>query len=264
MRKNFKRKNYVLFGAIGIAAVALSSVGFATWITGMQQTTQDGSISVTVDTAENSTKYLDIALSDTNKTLHLGENITVEGQKISTANGKAQDLDIAFSSFQLIIGDKYSSEQIAAAKVKLEIKNLPAGITFTNGAFVPTNLYADNVNTNGESYLKLPANFGTVTNGVYYVNMTDVDDNDKSANLKGYTVKKPTLAEGGKLNFSWGTIFGNNGDSPLTYYNSLLEAETNVETKLGIMDTATKTLNHMHKLLNNANLTFTFTLVGLN
>ena len=51
MRKNFKRKNYVLFGAIGIAAVALSSVGFATWITGMQKLTDDdNTITIKVDT----------------------------------------------------------------------------------------------------------------------------------------------------------------------------------------------------------------------
>ena len=44
MKKNFKRKNYVLIGAIGIAAVALTSVGFATWITGMQNLTAPADI----------------------------------------------------------------------------------------------------------------------------------------------------------------------------------------------------------------------------
>ena len=60
MKKNFKRKNYVLIGAIGIAAVALTSVGFATWITGMQQTTATNNISVTVDTDESWNYKLDI------------------------------------------------------------------------------------------------------------------------------------------------------------------------------------------------------------
>ena len=61
MKKNFKRKNYVLIGAIGIAAVALTSVGFATWITGMQKPEAIiENISVTVDTDESWNYKLDI------------------------------------------------------------------------------------------------------------------------------------------------------------------------------------------------------------
>lgn len=261
MKKNFKRKNYVLIGAIGIAAVALTSVGFATWITGMQQTTvTTGDISVSVDTAENSTKYLDVVIDSSNSTMHIGEKVT---SGAITNSGDPTDLEIAFTKFQLIIGDKYTSTQLEKVKVEMTVTNLPTGITFTNGGFVPTNLYGTTKNSENKSYLQFPAEFGTVTDGKFYVNMTDVAESEKSANLKGYTVKKATLETGNKLTLTWGTVFGNKKESPATYYNGRLDATQNVEEKLGIMDEATKTLNHMKDLLNGKTLTYTFTVTGL-
>ena len=257
MRKNFKRKNNVLIGAIGIAAVALTSVGFATWITGMQKTEAViNNISVNVDTAENSTKYLEVVISDTNKTMHIRENAT---SGAITNSSEATDLDIAFDKFQLIIGDKYNSAQLENVKVEMTVTELPEGITFTNGGFVPTNLYGDIAN-DGKSYLQFPASFGTVTDGKFYVNMTDVAEKDKSANLKGYTVKKATLETDNKLTLAWGSLFG--GVSPATHFNGLMK-DKDVETQLGIMDKATKTLNHMKDLLNGKTLTYTFTVTGL-
>lgn len=257
MKKNFKRKNYVLIGAIGIAAVALTSVGFATWITGMQKTEAIiNDISVSVDTAENSTKYLDVVIDSTNSTMHIGENVT--GGKI-TNSGTATDLEIAFTKFQLIIGNTYTSEQIAAAKVQMTVGGLPAGITFTNGGFVPTNLYGTTANSEKKSYLQFPTEFGRVEGENFYVNMTNGAAG--VGNLEGYTVRKATLEADNKLTLKWGTLFG--GNSPATYYNGLMPENTDVETQLGIMDKATKTLNHMNELLNGKKLTYTFTVIGL-
>lgn len=260
MKKNFKRKNYVLIGAIGIAAVALTSVGFATWITGMQQTTATNNISVTVDTAQNSTKYLEVVIDSDNDEMHIGEKVT---SGAITNSGNATDLEIAFTKFQLIIGDKYKSTQLENVKVEMAVSNLPTGITFTNGGFVPTDLYEGAENTYKKSYLQFPTTFGEYSevDKKFYVKMKDLTEAEKSANLKGYTVKKAVLVDDTKLTLAWGTLFG--GDSPATYYNGLMPENTDVETKLGIMDTATKTLNHMSSLLNGKTLTYTFTVTGL-
>ena len=146
----------------------------------------------------------------------------------------------------------------------MTVSGLPAGITFTNGGFVPTKLYGD-INNDGKSYLKFPTSFGeySTNDHKFYVNMTDVAEKDKSANLKGYTVKKATLETDNKLTLAWGTLFGTEGKSPATYYNRRIDATQNVEEKLGIMDEATKTLNHMKDLLNGKTLTYTFTVTGL-
>lgn len=242
MRKNFKRKNYVLFGAIGIAAVALSSVGFATWITGMQQTTQTGSINVTVDTASNDTLYLDAALSESSISIHQ-QTVTNNGKISVTGNETDADLAITFSKFKVYVSDKYQASSV----------NVTMTVSFFNGE----SAYKDVVYTNKgiaksgstETYITLPS----VLTGDQGVSLKA-----SSTKLDGYTVKELD-AQNLTVSFGWGTVFGS--EDPVTHYNKLIDAAgDNTEKKLEEMGKATKTLNEMNSLLNGKTIKLSFKL----
>lgn len=241
MRKNFKRKNYVLFGAIGIAAVALSSVGFATWITGMQQTTQTGSISVTVDTASNDTLYLDVALKDSSISIHQ-KATTNNGKMYVTGNDTETDLSISFSKFKVYVSSKYNPSTV---KVTM-------GVSFLNGDAA----YNSVVYTNGgiakavgqDTYITLPSVL-TGENGVSLKASTST--------LEGYTVKELN-DEDLTVSFGWGTAFG--GEDPVTHYNNKIDTKVDTEEKLTVMNEATTTLNEMNSLLNGKTIKLSFEL----
>ena len=94
MKKRIKRNNYILFGAIAVAAVALSGVGFATWITGMQKLTDDdNTITIKVDTAKNDTLYIDAAIDINDSSIYLGEASTEQsGNSIYIYNNSNPEL----------------------------------------------------------------------------------------------------------------------------------------------------------------------------
>lgn len=240
MRKNFKRKNYVLFGAIGIAAVALSSVGFATWITGMQKLTDDDNeITVTVDTAKNDTKYIDVEISD--KSLYLGEpaSESVTQGQINITGGKATDLSISFSTFRVIVSDIYDENNISVSMaVSFSDSNKASYLSAKNG-------FAKKDGT--DTYIKFPTTF---------VNNGNVVLKPKTSSLAGYHEMELNSTT---INLTWGDTFGDGTKTPSQYYNDQITEGMTLDQKLGLMSTATNTLNEMYAALNNQTITLTFT-----
>ena len=242
MKKNFKRKNYVLIGAIGIAAVALTSVGFATWITGMQQPTDDSTISVAVDTARNDTKYIEATLEESK--LYLGEPTSESqtGEKINITNGKATDLSIKFSSFRVIVSDIYDPSTISVEMT----------VSFSDGAkaaYLPakrgfTNKTGEQIGT--KTYIAFPTTF--VNNGV-------VKLNPKKSSLTGYYER---VLESNTIELTGGDTFGEGNIAPSKYYNDQLTSDKTLDQKLELMSTATKTLNEMYTALNGQTITLHF------
>lgn len=238
MKKNFKRKNYVLIGAIGIAAIALTSVGFATWITGMQQPKDDSTISVAVDTARNDTKYIEATLEESK--LYLGEPTSESqtGEKINITNGKATDLSIKFSSFRVIVSDIYEESSISVGMTVSFSDDTKADYLQGENGFTKKG--------GSTTYIAFPITF--VNNGV-------VKLNPKESSLTGYYEKElvsPTIE------LTWGDTFENK--KPSEYYNDqLTSGNKTLDQKLGLMSTATSTLKEMYTALNGQTITLTFT-----
>ena len=63
MNKNRKSK-LVLFSVIGLAAVSIGTVGFATWVVGVQKTETSLTVKALVDDTTNSSLYLDAVASE--------------------------------------------------------------------------------------------------------------------------------------------------------------------------------------------------------
>ena len=243
MRKNFKRKNYVLFGAIGIAAVALSSVGFATWITGMQKDNATSDIQISVDTATNDTMYLDVALSEADNTINVTEKVAKSDDgKLYNNSGTPADLTFTFSKFRLIYSSIYDSKNpVVIMNVSFTKDESPAStVSYANGK-----ISADSK----ASYLNFPTTF--FASGTNNIALRDANESEKIA---GYTVKVMDKLE---IKLGWGDLFGN--EAPTTHYNSQLTSEKTLEQKLAIMSEATSTLNTMSANLNGLKMNLSFT-----
>ena len=105
MKKNIKSK-IVLFSVIGLAAISIGTVGFATWVTGLDKKTETVNTSITVDTASNKTCYVEAVLGDDNS-ISLTENTTDKDSLIKIeGTPAATDLTITFTKLKVIVSSE--------------------------------------------------------------------------------------------------------------------------------------------------------------
>ena len=249
MIKN-KKSKFVLFSVIGLAAISIGTVGFATWITGVENRTATDNVTVNVDTSKNKTVIVEAALSETDNTLSLTEPTTTNSQLIKVENGNPTDLTVTFKSFRVIVSDAYTLNLINFTLEGTNIGNCT--LNADNLSIYPNNLYGETNNGDKLSYLKITkstydteTSLNTITSG-------------QSGYIDGYTCY--TLKEMA-FTFSWGTMFGNGNKTPSTYLSTCDEAtEANTtDKKLAYVEKCNKMLNAMHSNLHNKNLTLTIT-----
>ena len=87
MRKliSASKRKWVLGGILGFAAIALTTTGFATWIVGINATTTNGDVGVTVDTVSNNGVELKLVLGE-DSDIELKEANLVVKEVFSTGN----------------------------------------------------------------------------------------------------------------------------------------------------------------------------------
>lgn len=223
--KNNKKSKIVLFSVIGLAAISIGTVGFATWITGIVDKEESSNISVTVDASKNTTCILEV--NQTDSTIHLGENITSEGNKIYTQDGTAEDLKISFNKFRVIATSDFN-----ISSINLEITGI------SNNAANPLDITTSKLGVakSGESKSYIDLKVGKI--------ISIPGATDGTGKLLGYKIYD--FATSGKfdIEFKWGELF--NYDSPSDYYNGLLASAGTTEDKLEIMNNANTTLNEMN------------------
>lgn len=252
MRKNFKRKNYVLLGAIGIAAVALSSVGFATWITGIQQksdTTND--ISVSVDAVNNKTSYIEVAV-DQAETIKIGEASTVSNQNgvMNVESPIDADLEVTFTTFKVITDTNFRISNIGISLAIYEGDKLSSKVSVdsTNGIYAKT--------INGTSNESTKSTYITLNKTTIATSELSPLSQGTDGYVKGYNCYKLTNMN---LKFSWGSLFGN--VEPSTHYGSFAE-NSSFDDRLAKVQQATAELTEMYSNLNGSKMKITFTLNG--
>lgn len=263
----------MLISLISIATVALGSVGFATWIIGVQKTSTDaGNLKVETDDVKNNSIFLTASLP-ANATIAFGET-----SNNNVTNGKLANLDVYtkavnamkfdFLSIQYKVG-KEVEEAKKPAKLKMELatsdtKNASNYVTSGKNKFT-------DIRT-GENFQY-----------VYYYEVIDLNsevdgnvtkDSTTDANIEIYTLKDAALKN---HTFKWGSFFGNNFTdgklatgtieySPLTYYNNFICKEVdadNFETLTDYASKATAEIKQMKKDLEATDATFTITLTLL-
>ena len=105
--KRNKKSKLVLLSVLGLAAISIGTVGFATWVTGLDKKEESANITnITVDTASNKTCYVEAVLEDDNS-ISLTENTAADNSLI-TIEGKpaATDLTITFTKLKVIVSSQ--------------------------------------------------------------------------------------------------------------------------------------------------------------
>ena len=260
----------MLISLISIATVALGSVGFATWIIGVQKKTTDvGNLKVETDDVKNNSIFLTATLP-ANASIAFGETTEpVTGGKIANLEGygkKDDAMKFNFASIQYKVGTEVTTKP---AKLKMEL------VTSTT--------------KNASNYVTKDKNeFDTIRKGenfqyVYYYEVIDLNSEtngnvtvDKTdPNIETYTFKDDALKD---HTFKWGSFFGNNFSngvlqgtgakeySPLTYYNEVICKDVPNDDFKKLTDYASKAtaeIKQMKADLETSGATFTITLTLL-
>ena len=220
MNKN-KKSKIVLFSIIGLAAVSIGTVGFATWVVGVQRTEVGLQLSAKVDDTQNKSIMLEAEI-DTGYTFKVAEtqkhdtitenDLVVTGSSGSNSIGYAENaMKFQFSKLQFSCGDAAT---------------LPAKLTLT----LATNNGANSFNTVTANKLDKERTGSSWTYlSLDYTLALDYEGDGKNvtAQEKGDGQSYTTYEINTKtFDMHWGTFFGNesyanNNTSPLKYYNSI-------------------------------------------
>lgn len=245
MKKN--KSKIVLFSVIGLAAISIGTVGFATWITGIKKEAVTDNLTIEVDNSKNDTVLLDATLSS--KQIVLKESVT-DGTYLNTTNtGITPVLSLNFETFIVTTSTDYTFNGVDIA-LSFAGSVTDVKVDTTNNSVYPTELIDGNVNTSKSSYITLgKTKFA-------YAEFAEITETSDSNYIKGYNTYKFTAM---KLEFSWGSMF--DSKSPCTFYNnpSASVPLTTNKDKLEYMEKANKTLQKMYSDLGGKTITLTLT-----
>ena len=267
MNKNRKSK-LVLFSVIGLAAVSIGTVGFATWVVGVQKTETSLTVKALVDDTTNSSLYLDAVASEApvkiaEKVAYPGSGETKQSYDVITtvtesspSDGITVDADalkFSFTKLQFSIGEAATMP----TKLKIELLN---GIdeNVANKVTSENNKLGSSLRS-GESWNYLSFNY---TYTLRTDAETDLNGDNKVLKItesselgKSY---KTYLIENKTFTFDWGSFF--NKVSPVNYYNGLAKnidesgSSNKVEELFNLADSAHAEIKQMKTALTAKNV----------
>ena len=250
-----KTKKYTILG-VALATVAVSSVGLATWLTGLTQKSVSADVSVDIDVVKDSTQYVSIALDEGENGLTFCESAEIsldQGRVIGfdhdDDNPKTQDLTINLKEFNFV----YSNDSFEFSKLtlKLTIDNeLEAAgnakwPTYTRKAGNALGLIAKEY-----SYIDLVGGKAFSDGSGYGLEITSSNIDtyfETETEYKGgsaYTFKK---FKQNALIFKRGTLFGDGSQTPSEFYNSKIPATDTTVQKVNKLEQVKTELAEMNK-----------------
>ena len=257
------RRKWIAGGLAAFASIALLTTGFATWIVGVTQTSQEGNVTINVDTAVNKSLTLDAHLTDAQITI--AEDTTrgdwlkaeqIEGTAVTpdfkivfdmlTVNyGKSLDkkpTGIKFSIKEAVKdGDKQTIDNKIAAGANKFTTERGTGDSFTYFGFKdPSVMTAIEGNNYGytDSFI-LPLTDSAFT-----------APTDENAETQTYKLTSPY-----EITFTWGSFF--KYQAPTAFYDAMykanyIDSRTWTSETIGQKtDAALTELNEMEKALDN-------------
>ena len=250
MNKNRKSK-LVLFSVIGLAAVSIGTVGFATWMVGVEKKSDALTFTANVDNTLNESIYLEAEASSNEiivaeKEAHTKVNTDILGAKVDSDSGSgnvtvnANALQFTFTTL------KYSLGNGATNPTKLHLKLATATETINACNVVKTSeLTGERTGATEWSYLEYNKTF--TINGSGDDSITTTPTTKDSYTVYDFGTKTFTL--------NWGDFFGSK--SPVTYYNiiSAKEGYSSAYAKFTLADNVSKELTAMNTALKGKKLT---------
>ena len=248
-----KRRKTVLGAVLGFGAVALLTTATATWIISVNQLTDNGEVSVTVDTVQNNAITLEV---EGQPSIKLAETSKVPGDHVVVTSEGGGNLTATFTSIKLTCG-----ESIATSNANITINT---SISYDAGAnsinlVDDSSDYTDTRDTGDYPYTVNGSDWTYVDLATTSIS---IPTSGKTNNGDGtYTI----LAAGDQLNvtFKWGSFFKT--QSPASYYNGIFKngGDNSSLSQATVQDAANieKELDAMHAALDGETITITFEVV---
>ena len=266
MKKNNKR-NLIILGSL--ATLTLASVGFATWIVGVQQLSKDNDLKLNVDTVKNNSIMLDASLSDNTVTIAESEETADNASNIITAKKNAEGsavqvdenaLTFAFESITFKIG-KGNDAAVLPTSININLLENENNKVLAEGEKIIDKMNGENKVTEYKRKAAAPWTYVeySETLDISFKEGSQIERNNctvkDDGNFYTYTVDLTKVNQ--KL--SWGTFFRDEVDaqktSPVTFYNNKFKAETDFNFKFDEANHVAEELTAMKTALTN-----TFTL----
>ena len=260
--KNNKKKKIILGSCVGLALVSLCSVGFATWLVGMNKESATTEITnIKFDAVSSQTKYVDIkgVAGDTLTIVDNSVTTNPDGTNNIILQGDSKtDLTVALDKFELAYSEEGTfNSLVLSASIDGVGTGLPAYTTETTDVFkrtADTNYY----------YIKLDMFSETSTAAYEETTITynsttalESDFNANSETIAGFNYYK--IKNSNKtLKFTWGDMF--DGKAPIKYYQDKLDDEKDIETKLKMLNAIDQELTAMNEAFENKTIKITVTL----
>lgn len=227
MRK-LKKSKIVLVSVLGLGAISIGSVGFATWLVGINKTTDYLKVVAKVDSSVNDSKYIDIQVAD--EEFHIAEKAPIgrDDTHIVGASASGDPLIVSedalsfnLTKLQVLIGKGVTK---MPTKVKLEL--LLTDNEF-NRVDATKDLIKDCTYSTGATSNKIGERTASPLTYLTYVeelSLTDsnyfTDDTKENESFYTYNFNSTKYTR----TMSWGSYFTyseNTTRSPATYYNTL-------------------------------------------
>ena len=249
------RRKWVVTGIMAFAGVALLTTGFATYIVGVNNKTDDATATISVETVKNTSVDLSVSLEKDN-TLNLTENVklTENDSNLVQAEGHVEPTALQVTADITL---KYGSEFFDKGTQNLTLKFSLKYDDSTYAVNTP-NLTQDEDNLLGSSRVTektAMSSTGLEANDSweYLVAPAEIDLTNQATTPDG-ALTVITL-QGKVLDFRWGSFF--NEMSPANYYNSMTyEDKTDAANKI------TQELKALHTALHGKSLTLTAEVVA--
>lgn len=217
-----KGSKYIALSVSALALVSVCSIGFATWLVGIQQTTDEVTLEAKVDDYVNDTIFLSANLSTTSvKICEKGEHKKGEGDIIGTSKGTigydADGLSFTFSDITLKVS---KTATVIPKSVSISLST-EGGHNAWNSVPVEKNELDEKrtsivgIETGPWTYLafdKVTLNVGNDLKDV-----TNEQTDNAIYNTYSITDKE--------LSFKWGTFF--NSKDPTEFYNGVYREVNN-------------------------------------
>lgn len=244
-----KRNKIIAVCASVFAVISVATVGFATWLVGVTQTSLGLGVETQVDSVQNETQYVEATVAE-------GTKITVAEKEEHKRTGKnivgasANDGEAAIQvdenaltfSFELITVRIGKNATTPPTKVVITLDNEKSTANQVTQNLMTETYRPALEEGNYWTYLALEPITLTLS--------TDFNPTD-SDTYTTYTLKE----ENKLVQLSWGTFFG--GDeptNPVAYYNGLVD-DQGFEELLNMSDHASAELTKMNEVLSAGTLT---------
>lgn len=258
--KLYKKNKGLLISICTISIVALATVGFSTWILGINDPIKDvDNIKVEIDTHKDRTCALEIKTKEETPTLRLSENISKDitnnadtgfGYKFDETTPAKFDIELDYFNF-------------AFPKTNATFESIKFTTTFTNGEVVDPNTPKAN-------------EFGRTGTNLKYIEFVTEDINstnlDTKATLKTVGSYNYYSLRDTKLSFKWGNYYtdtykGVTSNSPATYYqlqldkiNEEFKGKEKLEKQLDVLSKAKTEFEALDNALKGATINLNITL----